>query len=77
MLMVARLSLRAIHAWSREVSNSLVHNFCEMHLISTRFELSQIGWWLLEVYFGLDASGFETSRMSTAVELEFTLKSSR
>ncbi|ORX39230.1 hypothetical protein BD324DRAFT_618919 [Kockovaella imperatae] len=26
-----------------------------------RFELSQIGWWLLEVYFGLDASGFETS----------------
>ena len=24
-----------------------------------RFELSQIGWWLLEVYFGLDASGFE------------------
>ncbi|WRT69282.1 uncharacterized protein IL334_006266 [Kwoniella shivajii] len=24
-----------------------------------RFALSQIGWWLLEVYFGLDASGFE------------------
>ncbi|KAL7421096.1 hypothetical protein Q5752_003980 [Cryptotrichosporon argae] len=26
-----------------------------------RFELSQIGWWLLEVYFGLDASGFEAA----------------
>ncbi|WWC63799.1 uncharacterized protein I303_106404 [Kwoniella dejecticola CBS 10117] len=24
-----------------------------------KFALSQIGWWLLEVYFGLDASGFE------------------
>ncbi|KIR28612.1 hypothetical protein I309_02538 [Cryptococcus deuterogattii LA55] len=24
-----------------------------------KFELSQIAWWLLEVYFGLDASGFE------------------
>ncbi|WVR08864.1 hypothetical protein IAU60_005923 [Kwoniella sp. DSM 27419] len=24
-----------------------------------QFALSQIGWWLLEVYFGLDASGFE------------------
>jgi hypothetical protein len=28
-----------------------------------RFELSQIAWWLLEVYFGLDASGFESARM--------------
>ena len=27
-----------------------------------RFELSQIGWWLLEVYFGLDSSGFEAAR---------------
>jgi hypothetical protein len=27
-----------------------------------RFELSTIGWWLLEVYFGLDASGFENAR---------------
>jgi hypothetical protein len=27
-----------------------------------RFELSQIAWWLLEVYFGLDASGFESAR---------------
>ncbi|WVN87843.1 uncharacterized protein L203_103038 [Cryptococcus depauperatus CBS 7841] len=24
-----------------------------------KFQLSQIAWWLLEVYFGLDASGFE------------------
>ncbi|GFZ47257.1 hypothetical protein JCM24511_05000 [Saitozyma sp. JCM 24511] len=26
-----------------------------------RFEFVQIGWWLLEVYFGLDASGFEAA----------------
>ena len=34
------------------------------HLLMTdfRFELSQIAWWLLEVYFGLDASGFESAR---------------
>lgn len=31
-------------------------------LAAGRFELSQIGWWLLEVYFGLDASGFESAR---------------
>lgn len=31
-------------------------------LAQGRFELSQIGWWLLEVYFGLDASGFESAR---------------
>lgn len=31
-------------------------------LANGRFELSQIGWWLLEVYFGLDASGFESAR---------------
>jgi hypothetical protein len=31
-------------------------------LSAGRFELSQIGWWLLEVYFGLDASGFESAR---------------
>ncbi|ODN80904.1 hypothetical protein L202_03030 [Cryptococcus amylolentus CBS 6039] len=24
-----------------------------------KFDLPQIGWWLLEIYFGLDASGFE------------------
>lgn len=34
-----------------------------------RFELSQIGWWLLEVYFGLDASGFESARKSTPLSL--------
>lgn len=26
-----------------------------------RFELLQIGWWLLDIYFGLDASGFEAA----------------
>lgn len=31
-------------------------------LAQGRFEISQIGWWLLEVYFGLDASGFESAR---------------
>lgn len=33
-------------------------------LSSGKFDLSQIGWWLLEVYFGLDASGFESARTS-------------
>jgi hypothetical protein len=33
-------------------------------LSSGKFDLSQIGWWLLEVYFGLDASGFESARAS-------------
>ncbi|EIW66012.1 hypothetical protein TREMEDRAFT_74835 [Tremella mesenterica DSM 1558] len=28
-----------------------------------KFPLSQIGWWLLEVYFGLDASGFESAHI--------------
>lgn len=31
-------------------------------LSAGKFDLSQIGWWLLEVYFGLDASGFESAR---------------
>lgn len=31
-----------------------------------RYQLSQIGWWLLEVYFGLDASGFEAACQLTS-----------
>lgn len=38
-------------------------------LAQGRFELSQIGWWLLEVYFGLDASGFESARKLSISQL--------
>ena len=42
-----------------------VHDHCRLERIAqARFELSTIGWWLLEVYFGLDASGFENARKS-------------
>ena len=52
------LPICAVHPRPGQVSNQAAV-FRSTHC---RFGLSQIGWWLLEVYFGLDASGFENAR---------------
>ena len=58
-VLLSRVLVRALHARPGKVGIFIDDRRSKL---TPRFEISQIGWWLLEVYFGLDASGFEAAR---------------